>query len=655
MEAETESQTVRRKVSNKWVFLSLLSVGSCLSIAICIAILHCSRSTTFLETDGSENAAALSDSYVHACDKTRYPELCIFAFTSKDNRQQVNVKEKTLDSLADAEGLAIAAMKIALKYQNAFLNQTVVLQSETRNEATARTEYKRIEAALADCVSLMEDARDLIADAIKELGKHKSNYTEKIVSNVETWISAAMTDHITCEDGISSDSTSNNRLAEALKQKGERVQKLLSISLSFLPSHDNIWKHTTNQRADSKLILPMWMKESDHAILQDPSSFINVTVAADRSGQFLTVQDAVNAAPLKSSKRFVIYIKKGTYNELVLVPKGATNIMLIGDGINQTIIKGDRNVQDGSTTFNSATVAAVGNGFLAQDITFQNTAGALKQQAVALRVDSDQSAFYRCSFEGYQDTLYTHTLRQFYRDCVILGTVDFIFGNAAAVFQNCTLLARVPLEQQKITFTAQGRTDPNQNTGLSFQTCTVDGVPDLKAVIENFPTYLGRPWKLYSRTVFLRSYEGGIINAAGWLEWNGSFALDTLFYGEYLCEGPGFGASQRVSWSTQITNSSFANQFAVDSFISGKDWLPATGFPFEDSVNGTEFSSGLRPVHYEYHIDAEYKTSERPDLSNPPSRGNHNSWSNHCVNVHLTFDNSIAIPVCSEHESLQVQ
>lgn len=110
--------------------------------------------------------------------------------------------------------------------------------------------------------------------------------------------------------------------------------------------------------------------------------------------------------------------------------------------------------------------AVSGDRFIAVDVTFRNTAGPEKHQAVALRSNADLSTFYRCSFEGYQDTLYVHSLRQFYRECEIYGTVDFIFGNAAAVFQSCNLYARKPMAAQKNAFTAQGRTDPNQNTGI---------------------------------------------------------------------------------------------------------------------------------------------------------------------------------------------
>lgn len=131
--------------------------------------------------------------------------------------------------------------------------------------------------------------------------------------------------------------------------------------------------------------------------------------------------------------------------------------------------------------------------------TFRNTAGPTKHQAVAVRNGADKSTFYSCSFEGYQDTLYAHSLRQFYRDCDIYGTIDFIFGNAAVVFQNCNMYPRRPLDNQLNAITAQGRTDPNQNTGISIHNCTIKAADDLANSINATQTYLGRPWKEYSR------------------------------------------------------------------------------------------------------------------------------------------------------------
>lgn len=223
----------------------------------------------------------------------------------------------------------------------------------------------------------------------------------------------------------------------------------------------------------------------------------------------------------------------------------------------------------------------VGQGFVAVNITFRNTAGAIKHQAVAVRNGADLSTFYSCSFEGYQDTLYTHSLRQFYRECDIYGTVDFVFGNAAAVFQNCNFYPRRPMDNQFNAITAQGRTDPNQNTGISIQNCTIRAAEDLANSNVTIRTYLGRPWKEYSRTVFMYSYMDSLINPFGWTAWNGDFALNTSYYGEYNNTGPGSNTTGRVTWpAIQSLNATDAANFNVDRFLLGDDWLPQTGVPY---------------------------------------------------------------------------
>lgn len=223
-----------------------------------------------------------------------------------------------------------------------------------------------------------------------------------------------------------------------------------------------------------------------------------------------------------------------------------------------------------------------GEGFIARGITFRNTAGPENHQAVALRSGADLSVFYRCAFEGYQDTLYVHSQRQFYKECYIYGTVDFIFGNGAVVVQNCMIYARKPMNGQKNAVTAQGRTDPNQNTGISIHNSRVMATDDLKAVESRVKTYLGRPWKEYSRTVFMKTYLDNLVDPVGWLEWDGEFALNTLYYGEYNNIGPRSSTTQRVNWKGYrvITNETEASEFSVQNFIAGQSWLPDTEVPF---------------------------------------------------------------------------
>ncbi|CAN1267131.1 Probable pectinesterase/pectinesterase inhibitor 17, partial [Linum perenne] len=291
---------------------------------------------------------------------------------------------------------------------------------------------------------------------------------------------------------------------------------------------------------------PSWLTAGDRRLLQSELP-ADLVVAKDGSGNFRTVKEAVAAAGERQrSGRFVIKIKSGIYVENVEIGNNLKNITLIGDGINRTVITGSRSVGGGSTTFNSATVAVTGGGFIARGITFRNTAGPQNGQAVALRSGSDLSAFYRCSFEGYQDTLYVHSNRQFYRECSVSGTVDFIFGNAATVLQNCTIYARRPMSGQGIMVTAQGRTDPNQNTGISIHNSRVE--------------------------------------PAGWSAWDGDFGLKTLYYGEYRNTGPGAPTGRRVKWARVITSADEAVRFSVGNFIAGRAWIPWTGIPFTDGL-----------------------------------------------------------------------
>ena len=203
---------------------------------------------------------------------------------------------------------------------------------------------------------------------------------------------------------------------------------------------------------------------------------------------------------------------------------------------------------------------------------------------MALRVGADLSVINRCRIDAFQDTLYAHSNRQFYRDSFITGTVDFIFGNAAVVFQNCNLVARKPLNSQNNMVTAQGREDPNQNTGTSIQQCQLTPSSDLKPVVGSIKTYLGRPWKNFSRTVVMQSTLDSHIDPAGWAEWDAQHPdyLKTLYYGEYMNSGPGAGTSQRVNWPGYrvITSAAEASKFTVAQLIQGDVWLKNTGVNF---------------------------------------------------------------------------
>ncbi|AQK46543.1 Pectinesterase [Zea mays] len=324
---------------------------------------------------------------------------------------------------------------------------------------------------------------------------------------------------------------------------------------------------------------PKWLPATQRRLLQQTQK-PNTVVAQDGSGDFKTITEAITAVPNTFEGRFVIYVKAGTYKEYVTVPKNMANIFMYGDGPTQTVVTGDKSNAGGFATFASATFSAEGNGFICKSMGFVNTAGPEGHQAVAMHVQGDKSVFYNCRFEGYQDTLYVHANRQFFRDCEVLGTVDFIFGNSAALFQNCLMTVRKPGDSQSNMVTAQGRTDPNMPTGIVLQGCRI--VPEQALFPDRLQiaTYLGRPWKEYARTVVMESTIGDLIRPEGWAEWMGDLGLKTLYYAEYANTGPGAGTSKRVNWpGYHVIGQADATPFTAGAFIDGASWLQSTGTP----------------------------------------------------------------------------
>lgn len=308
----------------------------------------------------------------------------------------------------------------------------------------------------------------------------------------------------------------------------------------------------------------------------------DVTVCKEGGCDYKTLQEAVNAAPEnQQTRKFVIWIKSGLYEEKVRVPLEKKNVVFLGDGMGKTVISGSLNVGlMGVTTYETATVGVVGDGFMASGITFQNTAGPDAHQAVAFRSDSDLSVVENCEFIGNQDTLYAHALRQYYKSCRIQGNVDFIFGNSASFFQDCNILVAPrqlhPEKGETNGVTAHGRIDSAQSTGFVFQNCLINGTEEYMALYYSKPkvhkNFLGRPWKEYSRTVFLDCTLEALISPAGWLPWSGDFALKTLYYGEYRNTGTGADTAGRVSWSSQIP-AEHVNSYSIKNFIQGDQWI----------------------------------------------------------------------------------
>ncbi|UAB82672.1 pectin esterase [Zunongwangia sp. SCSIO 43204] len=311
------------------------------------------------------------------------------------------------------------------------------------------------------------------------------------------------------------------------------------------------------------------------ASAQEP--YLKITVAKDGTGDFETIQEAVNSTRDLGPGEVEIFIKNGIYNEKLVIPTWKHQLSLIGESKEGTIIKGndysgkiDEVTGKKLNTFTSYTVLVQGDDIHFRNLTIQNT-WCESGQAVALHVEGDRFIAENCNLLGCQDTLYTATegSRQYYKNCYIEGTTDFIFGEATCVFENCTINS---LANSYVTAAA---TPANQEFGYVFFDCELiakDGIDQV---------YLGRPWRSYAKTVFINSTLGEHIVEKAWDPWTGDKMFPqkekTTYYAEYQSKGKGKGSSPktRVDWSHQLTEAE-VKKYTIKNIFSGhqNDWNP---------------------------------------------------------------------------------
>ncbi|MBD2722151.1 pectinesterase family protein [Hymenobacter armeniacus] len=293
---------------------------------------------------------------------------------------------------------------------------------------------------------------------------------------------------------------------------------------------------------------------------------IRLTVAADGTGDYRTIQEAVLAVRDFMQVTATIFVKNGTYHEKLLIPAQKTNITLLGESAAGTVITfGDYSGDAAKhSTYTSATVRVEANDFTAENITFENSAGRVGQ-AVALHVEGDRATFRRCRLLGNQDTLFlaVENSRQYYQDCYIEGTTDFIFGSSTAVFDGCTILSKTD------SYITAASTWPRQAFGLVFLNCKLTAGPEATKV------FLGRPWRPHARTVFLHTEMGAHIRPEGWDNWRAPDNEKTAYYAEFNSTGPGATPTGRVKWSRQLTAKE-AKQYTLSTIFAGSTgWVPA--------------------------------------------------------------------------------
>jgi pectinesterase len=280
---------------------------------------------------------------------------------------------------------------------------------------------------------------------------------------------------------------------------------------------------------------------------------VDTVVAADGSGQYTSLQEAISAAPMRTdpaTPRWVILVKPGTYTERIYVQRERGNIHVLGEDAKSTVVTFDMHANvpgpDGKPigTFRTPTVQIDGDGMLWENITLANSAGPVGQ-ALALRADGDQLTFRRCRFLGWQDTILVNRGRHLFEDCYIEGHVDFIFGAATAYFSRCHIHV---LRDGYITAAS---TPKDQMFGFIFADCKITGEPGAR-------TYLGRPWRDFAKTVFLRTEMSDVVRPEGWNNWDKPHAEQTTFYAEFANTGPGANAGARVAWLKPLTASDVA-------------------------------------------------------------------------------------------------
>ena len=316
-----------------------------------------------------------------------------------------------------------------------------------------------------------------------------------------------------------------------------------------------------------------WLKmtlDADRSITQVTGSGstkpVEMKVAADGTGDYSSVQAAVDAVPEGNTEPVVIAIEPGVYKEKIIVPRYKPFITFKGRDAERTVLTFDlyAGLKDAEgkeiATFRTPSVTIQGDDFTAENITFENSAGPVGQ-AVAIAVFGDRVIFRNCRFLGWQDTMLDHIGRHYYEDCTIVGHCDFIFGGGTAFFERCRIHC---LKSSYITAASTPQQEPY---GYVFSHCTITGEEGVKS-------YLGRPWRDYASVLFLNTQMAGLVRPAGWHNWDKPEREKTARYGEYNSTGPGAAATSRVAWSRQLTKDEAAD-ITVKSVLGGQDgWDP---------------------------------------------------------------------------------
>ncbi|KAL9683825.1 hypothetical protein QQ045_021252 [Rhodiola kirilowii] len=510
--------------------IAIISISSIILIAMVVAVtigVHQSYHGAPEKTTHTE-ATSSSKAVTALCQTTDHKQIC----------------EESLKPYAgnttDPKELIKIAFNVTIQH----------IREAARKSDTLRELEKdpRTSAALENCHEMMVYSINDIKASFHRMGALDASKIDDILADLKVWLSAAITYQETCLDGFENTTgTAEGKMRDALNASSQLTSNALAMvtQLSGVFASLHI-PGLTSRRLMSAYDLPVvghneypvWFDQGRRQLLSTNPLFLkpNVVIAKDGSGDYKTLSEAVPHIPKKSNTTYAIYVKEGVYTEQVVFNSSHTNVFLYGDGPTKTKITGSLNYADGVPTSKTATVIVLGDFFMAKNIGFENSAGPEKHQAVALRVQSDFSVFQNCQMDGYQDTLYTHTKR---------------------------------------------RKERRQPSGIIIQGSRIIADPELESVKSDFKSYLGRPWKAYSRTIIMETFIDDLIAPEGWSPWAGDINTENCLYGEYQNSGPGASTNDRVKWKgIKKIDKKLAIKYTADYFLGAKRWLPQLGVQY---------------------------------------------------------------------------
>ncbi|RDY14514.1 putative pectinesterase/pectinesterase inhibitor 21, partial [Mucuna pruriens] len=512
--------------------------------------------------DPKQDTAGSVKSLLSVCTKTEEPQTCVRVL------KHVGEKATVLNYVKAAINATLAEMLVVIRPKPRLERSLTPLQ---------RQSYK-------DCLELLSLGKEEL-ESLYAMTNYYVELCKLNLDDVMNSLSAVISYQHTCSDELMR-TNSYEVLGYSLKVPIVVARITLAIVINFSGRPPTIGA----QDLDG---FPRWLSATESKMIEskgdgDQQSPINLVVDQDGSGDFLTIADSLFACPKNNKRPCFIYVKKGKYEERVVIPKDLNHVFMYGDGRENTIVSGI-NTKDPNTIttfYRAATFVVMGKGFICKDMGF--SAPVDITGAPALLVLSDHAAFFNCKIDGEEGSLYAVAQRQFYRDCEILGSVDIIKGDSAIVTQNSKIIVKVrnssDLVFKRNVVSAQSRLDRYQTTGLVIHNCSIEAQEESMNAL-TATTYLGTPCSEYSRTIIMESFLGDVIHPKGWCKWSDNYGIETSTFREFNNRGPGARTDRRVRWYgyNTIFQRDQMVSYTAGQFIQADQWLISAGIPHESS------------------------------------------------------------------------